>query len=160
MIRNIISAICLSVFFMVSCDEKADGIKLSDSGYLVFGHFYGMCQGERCIEIFRLEEDKLLEDTKDEYPSRNDFYVGNFVELSRQKFDKTKDLTNYFPTSLLTETDTVIGMPDAGDWGGLYVEYNFNGVRKFWVLDQMTSNVPTKYHTFIDKVNEKITQLQ
>jgi hypothetical protein len=159
MTRNILSTICLTVFLLASC-EKDDSIKLSDSDYIVFGHFYGECMGEQCVEIFRLEKDKLFEDTKDQYPNRNDFYVGNFVQLSQQKFNDTKDLTNYFPTDLLNETDTVIGQPDAGDWGGLYVEYYFNGVRKFWLLDQMKSNIPTKYHNFIDKINEKITQLQ
>ena len=69
-------------------------------------------------------------------------------------------MTNYFPTDLLSEKDTVIGQPDAGDWGGLYLEYNFNGVRKFWLLDQKKDNVPTKYHDLIDKVNEKIALLQ
>ena len=45
-------------------------------------------------------------------------------------------MTKYFPTDLLKETERVIGQPDAGDWGELYVEYNLNGVRKFWLLDQ------------------------
>jgi len=41
-----------------------------------------------------------------------------------------KDLTKYFPTDLLKETERVIGQPDAGDWGELYVMYYFNGVRE------------------------------
>jgi hypothetical protein len=146
------------MFLLTSCDK--DDIELSNSDYIVFGHFYGECMGEQCVEIFRLEKEKLCEDTKDQYPNSNDFYSGNYVQLSQQKFDAIKDLTNSFPTDLLNETDIVIGQPDAGDWGGLYIEYNFNGVRKFWLLDQNKSNVPTKYHDFIDKVNEKIELLQ
>ena len=88
------------------------------------------------------------------------FLTGIFIQLSQQKFIDTKDLTKYFPTDLLNETEKVIGQPDAGDWGGLYVEYNLNGIRKFWLLDQKKSNVPTKYHNFHDKINEKIGQLQ
>ncbi|MFV0376550.1 MAG: hypothetical protein ACK5JD_04520 [Mangrovibacterium sp.] len=144
---------------MVSCD-KDENVKLSDAGYLVFGHFYGECVGERCVEIFRLEKDKLFEDTEDQYPYGAGFYAGNFVQLSAQKFDGAKDLVNYFPAELLNEPDNIIGLPDAGDWGGLYIEYNYNGIRKRWLLDQMKSNVPEKYHSFIDKVNEKIAQLQ
>lgn len=157
--RNILITTCLTVFLLTAC-KKDDNVELSKSDYIIFGHFYGECIGEQCVEIFRLEQDKLFEDTKDQYPSRNSFYDGNFVQLSQQKFNDTKDLTNYFPTDLLNETDTVIGQPDAGDWGGLYVEYNSDGIRKFWLLDQMKSNVPTKYHNFIDKVNEKIEQLK
>ena len=143
---------------LISC--KKDNVKLSNYDYIIFGHFYGECGGEGCVEIFRLEEGKLFEDDKDKYPNSNDFYVGNYVQLSDQKFINAKDLINSFPPDLLNETSTVIGQPDGGDWGGLYVEYNFNGIRKFWLLDQMKSNVPTKYHDFIDKVNEKIKKLQ
>jgi hypothetical protein len=42
----------------------------------------------------------------------------------------------------------------------VYVAYNIDGVRKFCIIDQMKSNVPSKYHNFIDKVNEKISQLK
>ena len=156
--RSILITTCLTIVLLTSC-EKED-VELSKSDYIIFGHFYGECIGEQCVEIFRLEQEKLFEDTKDKYPNGNTFYEGNYVQLSLQKFNSTKDLTNSFPTDLLNETNTVIGQPDAGDWGGLYIEYNFNGVRKFWLLDQMKSNVPTKYHDFIDKVNEKITQLK
>jgi len=149
---------CLTIFLLTSC--KKDSVELSKSDYITFGHFYGECGGEGCIEIFRLEQDKLFEDTKDQYPKSNKFYDGNYVQLTQQKFNDTKDLTNSFPIDLLNESSTVIGQPDAGDWGGLYVEYNFNGVRKSWLLDQKKSHVPTKYHNFIDKINEKIKQLQ
>lgn len=158
MTRNILITVCLTIIMLISC--KKDNVKLSNYDYIIFGHFYGECGGEGCVEIFRLEEGKLFEDDKDKYPNSNDFYVGNYVQLSDQKFINAKDLINSFPPDLLNETSTVIGQPDGGDWGGLYVEYNFNGIRKFWLLDQMKSNVPTKYHDFIDKVNEKIKKLQ
>lgn len=116
--------------------------------------------GEECIEIFKLEKEKLFEDIRDDYPSHTGFYTGNYVQLSQEKFETTKDLIDNFPPDLLTETANVIGDPDAGDWGGLYIEYNFNGIRKFWLLDQKESNVPEKYHSFIDKVNEKIALLK
>jgi hypothetical protein len=149
---------CLTTFVVTAC--KKSTVELSSSDYIIFGHFYGQCIGEKCIEIFRLEKDKLFEDTNDQYPNSKNFYVCNYVQLSQQKFIDTKDLINSFPTDLLSETNNIIGQPDAGDWGGLYVEYNFNGIRKFWLLDQMKSNVPTKYHNFIDNINEKIKQLQ
>ena len=147
-----------SVLALSSCKKKNTNPTSGD--YLIFGHFYGMCMGEKCIEIFKLEKGKLFEDTRDQYPNSDGFYQGNYTLLSNQKFMDAKDLINDFPADLLQETNTVIGQPDAGDWGGLYVEYNFNGVRKFWLLDQMKSNVAVKYHEFIDKVNEKIALLQ
>ncbi len=50
----------------------------------------------------------------------------------------------------------MIGQPDAGDWGGIYVEYKFNSVRKFWLIDQKKSNIPAYLHEFVDKTNKKI----
>lgn len=153
-----ISFILLSACLLfISC--KKDEEKLSVGDYLIFGHFYGECAGKQCIEIFRLEQYKLYEDTTDIYPSFTNYYEGKYIMLSREQFNITKDLINYFPSDLLKETTYVIGTPDAGDWGGLYIEYYISGFRKFWVLDQMKTNVPSKYHNFIDKVNEKINQL-
>jgi len=150
--------LCLLTISICSC--KKDNVILSTSDYIVFGHFYGECGGEQCIEIFRLEQNKLLEDTRDIYPNSTSFYNGNYNLLTQQKFNDAKDLLLFFPNDLLIETNTVIGEPDAGDWGGLYIEYNYNGTRKFWLLDQKKSNVPSKYHNFIDKVNEKIKLIQ
>jgi hypothetical protein len=158
MTRTSLITTCITFILLTSgCNED---LKPSKSGYIIFGHFYGECIGEKCIEIFRLEDDKLFEDSNDRYPSSTGFYSGKWEKLSNQKFLDTKELTNDFPMDLLNEPSNVIGQPDAGDWGGLYIEYNYDGIRKFWLLDQKKSNVPTNYHLFIDKVNEKINQLQ
>ena len=151
--------VILSIVFIAASCKKDSNQKLAGSGYLVFGHFYGECLGEHCIDIFRLEENGLMEDTADNYPTANDFYRGNYVSLSQQQFDSTKDLITYFPAGLLQE-NTVIGQPDWADGGGLYIEYNFGGIRKFWLIDQIQDNVPDDYHSFMDKVNEKIERLE
>jgi len=157
---KILFSICLTFILFISCKQEDKTLTIAQPDCFVFGHFYGKCMGEQCVEIYKLEDNKLFEDTKDKYPNRIDFYAGNYVQLSNQKWLNTNDLMRSFPADLLNETDTVIGQPDAGDWGGLYVEYNFNGVRRFWILDQMKSNVPTKYHDFIDIVNQKISFLE
>ncbi len=146
----------LTGLILITACNKPDDAKLSHSDYLVFGHFIGECVGERCIEIFKLENDKLYEDRNDNYPWYKDFYKGNYDLLSSEKFEKVKDLIDFFPDSLLLENATLIGQPDVTDGGGLYVEYNFNGINKFWLIDQIKTNVPDYLHPFIDKVNEKI----
>ncbi len=155
LIITILSFMALSF----ACEKEKD-IELSDSDYLIFGHFYGMCQGERCIEIFKLEKAKLFKDLRKKYPSSQDFYVGEYVELSQEKFEAAKDLVDYFPKDLLKEKERRIGEPDASDGGGLYIEYCIGGIRKFWILDKMKMRVPNKYHVFIDEVNEKIKRLR
>lgn len=146
--------------FMFSSCHKDEGIELNNMDYLIFGHFYGECIGDGCIQFFKLEESLLLKGTNHEYPHGDDFYNGNFIPLPEEDFLEVKDIVNYFPTDLLNEENIVIGQPDAGDWGGIYIEYKDSEVRKRWFLDKMTDNVSQKYHEFISKVNEKIQQLQ
>ena len=55
----IISVLILACFS--SC--KQEDLRLYDGDYLIFGHFYGMCGGEGCVEKFKLESNRLLEDT-------------------------------------------------------------------------------------------------
>ncbi|WP_243349776.1 hypothetical protein [Parabacteroides sp. FAFU027] len=150
----------IAICFVALCSCHKEEPVLTGSDYLIFGHYYGECFGERCIEIYKLEEKQVSEDTLDRYPGSSAFYQGQYVKLSQQKFDSVKDLIDYFPKVLLSEKDKVIGMPDAGDWGGLYIEYKVKDVRRFWLIDQMKSNVPSVYHQFIDKVNEKIRILE
>ncbi len=154
----ILFSLCLLLILSVSCKKETSTANSSD--YLIFGHFYGMCGGEQCVEIFKLDNCRLYEDSRDIYPNRDTFYVGAYSQLSNQQFNAVEDLMDFFPQDLLNESDTVIGMPDAGDWGGFYIEYNFNGTRRFWILDKMKTNVPSQYHAFIDKLNEKISLLQ
>lgn len=145
------------VLLTVSCKKDKDGIHLSGSDYLVFGHFYGMCAGEECVEVFRLESDRLLEDQADTYPPQsNGFYTGDYQALPPAVFNDIKDLADYFPNELLDIDDRFVGTPDAADGGGLYIEYNYNGVHKYWLIDQVKTNIPASLHPFVDKVNEKI----
>ncbi|MBK8954314.1 MAG: hypothetical protein IPM34_02000 [Saprospiraceae bacterium] len=151
-------SLCFSTLLCVSC--RKDCTETENTDYFIFGHFYGECEGEGCIEIYRVDNKNLYEDIKDEYPSSNQYYEGIYIQLSDQNFLETKDLINSFPQDLLNELKNVVGQPDAGDWGGLYFEYNFNGIRKFWLIDQMKRNIPSKYHDFVDKINEKIKNMK
>lgn len=153
----IVTSLLLSL--LSSCKNDLP-LELVKSDYLVFGHFYGECAGEGCIEIFKLEQNRLLEDRNDTYPTSSDFYKGNYVTLTPQQFESVKDLLSSFPEDLRKETKRVIGQPDAGDWGGLYIELSYQGHRKFWLIDQAKRNVPAVYHRFIDQVNEKIKLLK
>lgn len=141
-----------TIGILISCNNADDGIKINKQNFLIFGHFYGECIGEGCVETFKLTDTKLFEDTVDDY-SGQDF---NFVELENNTFEQVKNLTDSFPIQLLNESDTVIGCPDCADGGGLFIQYSENGNIKSWRIDQDKGNVPNYLHAFIDKVNEKI----
>lgn len=150
--RNIILSLLAIVFFSSCNNDDNKEININEKNFLIFGHFYGMCGGEQCVETFKLTNKALFEDTIDDYNGQN----MNFIELGNDKFEEVKDLTNFFPNELLTQTDTVFGCPDCADGGGLLIQYSENGTIKTWRIDQSKTNVPNYLHNFIDKVNEKI----
>lgn len=150
--KNFIFVFVLSLI-LYSCNSEEGQPTNKDGDYLIFGHFYGFCAGESCIEIFKLTDTKLYEDTEDNYALEQ----FNFEEKENEKFNLAKDLIDYFPTELLSETENVLGCPDCSDGGGIFIELSKNGTVNSWRIDQFKQNVPDYLHNFMDKVNEKIS---
>ncbi|MFD0990208.1 hypothetical protein ACFQ1R_08880 [Mariniflexile jejuense] len=148
--KKFIAMVLVSVF-LVACSSN-DSINLDNDDYLIFGHFYGFCIGESCIETFKLTNNKLYEDSIDNYASE----PFDFEVLNNEKFEQVKDLIDAFPTKLLKEKEAILGCPDCADGGGIFIEYSKNGVVKRWKIDQMKYNVPEYLHAFMDAVNGKI----
>jgi len=143
----------ITVGILFSCNNDDDGdITINEQNFLVFGHFYGECGGEDCIETFKLTDEKLFEDTIDDYSGQN----LEFEELENGIFLQVNDLPDFFPNQLLNESETVFGCPDCADGGGIFIQYSENGNVKSWRIDQVKSNVSSYLHDFIDEVNEKI----
>lgn len=146
------------IFFLSSCIIERYEIKTPD--YLIFGHFYGECMGEGCIEIFKIQDELLYEDENDTYPTSTNVYNAKWKVLDKVKYEEVKNLTDFFPEKLLQENKRIIGQPDAGDWGGIYIEIKTGDSHKLWLIDKMRSNVPEAYLEFLNKVEEKINLLQ
>ena len=153
--KKLLFLLIIPLLFLNGCDK--DDNKKPNQNYLVFGHYYGMCGGESCVEIFKINNKNLWEDLNDAYPSPTNYYVGDFYTLDNNLFNQVSDLITFFPSDLLNEQAIVIGMPDYADGGGLYIEYNYFGEHKFWLIDQIKTNVPDYLHNFIDIVNDKIS---
>jgi hypothetical protein len=145
----------LILCFFSSCD-KDDVNTSAKADYMIFGTFYGKCAGEGCVEIFKIESDRLLEDKKDIYPGADYYAFDDFEVLSQEKFELVKDLIDFLPPSLVQEESGVFGQPDAGDWGGAFVEFKSGNIHKYWVLDQLDNNMPDAFNVFVDKINEKV----
>ncbi|MBF9252349.1 hypothetical protein I2I11_03500 [Pontibacter sp. 172403-2] len=110
--------------------------------------------------MFKIENNHLFEDTNDSYPGSNTAYEGNYILQSDAKYEQVKDLVNHLPARLLEENSTVIGQPDAGDWGGIYIEVRKNGQRKFYLIDKMEDHVPAYLRPFVDEVEASIAKLE
>ena len=150
-----ISIILIPILFW-SC--KKEELKASD--YLIFGSFYGMCQGEQCIETFKLTKDFLYEDRKDEYPDRTSFFNGDFEKLDKKFLNNLElDIVDLPKELLETESGKVFGCPDCADGGGLFIEYKSGKTHKFWVIDNMKYQVPEYLHPFMDQVRAEIQKI-
>lgn len=160
--RKLLIFFCLPLLLLISIScEKEDDVNdaTGEFEYMIFGHFYGECGGENCVEIFRFDMHHLEEDTLDTYPNSSTAYTGAYVPLSNAKYELVKDLVDSFPMELYDEPENVLGQPDAGDWGGAYVEIKYvnDPARSgFWLLDQNTNNMPMIYNDFVARINEKI----
>ena len=142
-----------AIGILLSCNN--DSININEQNFLIFGHYYGKCMGENCVETFKLTDKGLFEDTIDDRNGQN----MKFIQLENEKFLQVKDLVDFFPSQLLNEKKTTIGCPDCADGGGLFIQYSENGNVKSWRIDQEKDNVPRYLHIFIDKVNEKIKMI-
>ena len=130
------------------------------SDYILFGHFYGECIGEQCIEIFKLTNDSLYEDINDEYPNIDKAYDGNFKALDNSLFEQIKGLQAQVPDELLTTNLRVIGQPDAGDWGGIYFEISSKEQNGFWMIDKMQANLPDYLKPFVTEIEKDIDLIE
>jgi hypothetical protein len=153
----LITCIAIFIFANSACKKKCIPIPNAPvNNYISFGHFFGLCVGEGCIENFKIDDNGLWEDVLDKYPNGGSFYVGNYVSKPSNQLAAINALVNNIPAALLADSNVVIGKPDAGDWGGVYFEINKNGVHKFWLLD----NMPIVYDSFRNNIKEAIKLAQ
>lgn len=146
--------------FFANCNKDCGCQRQPDHEYLLFGKFAGMCWGETCVEIFKIENENLYEDTTDQYPFGSAPYNGVYILLSSTEYDLVKDLINYVPSELFSESDTIIGMPDAYDQGGYYLELRNSVETRFWLIDTDQDNIPSYLHAFTDTLNVYTTALR
>lgn len=164
-----------------SCEEEEP--ELSKGDYLIFGSFYGECGGEGCVETFKLENNRLLEDTLQRLAQNYNFESGYQV-LDQAYFEQARRLLAAFPDQLfaehrqppigivgsnpkmtgfpeqmLVESSATFGCPDCRDQGGLFIEYRRKDIHGTWYIDQDKEEVPTYLHEFMNQVNETIRSI-
>jgi hypothetical protein len=152
--------IFLSAFLLGSCVNQ-DIQKLPAPVYLVFGDYYGKCDSD-CVHLYKLEGGALYEDTSMRYTKEVDPASSASItaKRSQEDYEKVKDLRDAFPQKLMEEPGSTIGQPDAGDWGGYYVEYMDGDEWGYWYIDKMQSNLPEYLRPFAQKMEEAIQALR
>ncbi len=150
--KTIIITLALIGLLFTGCKKSDNSVQVNKMDYLIFGHFHGECEGEECIETFKLTAEILYEDTLDHYNAEN----FEFIELSSEKFEQVKDLIDCFPEELKKQKDTTFGCPDCIDQGGIFIQYSENGVVQSWRMEKGNIESSVFLNSFINKVNEKI----
>ena len=151
----------LFILIILSGSSCQDDIgELYEGDYLVFGSFYGFCVGDDCLQLFKLEDRQLLEDTVAQYYTEDNLFQRSNRVRSRAELNTAKSLLDVFPKQLLKERDSTFGCPDCYDQGGFYIEYKQGRKRGTWVIDRTQDDVPAYLHEFMDRVDEVIRQLQ
>lgn len=140
--------------------DNTNTVSVPTDNYIAFGQYYGECRGEFCKEMYRVGNDALFEDTLDRYPKFATPYDGEYKVQDNARYLIVKDFRSNVPDSLFSTTKHVIGQPDAGDWGGLYIEVCENGVRNFWYIDKKKSNVPAYLHSLVDNISTAVEELK
>jgi hypothetical protein len=162
--NRLLTIVALLTFSFIGCDDEKNQPQPVDSHYFIFGHFYGKCAGEGCVETYKLEDGRLYEDDLDHYPDFTTPIEAHWNELSNERYEAVKDIENDFPAALYGETEHVLGQPDAGDWGGIYVEVKYSGEMAsksgFWLLDKNEYNMSQVYNDFVDSIEVKIALIQ
>ena len=141
----------LGILILSSCNKENTNTA-AEMDYLIFGHFYGECIGESCVQTYKITDTKLYVDLAKNY-SGEDL---NFQAMSASKFNKVSNLRASIPEQLLDETEGVIGCPDCHDQGGLFIQYSNNGIIKSWRIDNSKDAVPMYLREFMNKVREDI----
>lgn len=141
-----------------SCKDEIDQTNCCD--YTVFGIFFGECVGENCVETYKLINDELLEDNVDSYPRGGEFLEGTFTKRSEADFDYVRNRFPVIPDTLLLDQREVIGIPDGGDWGGVYLAIKEGSVERSWLIDLNKSNISPVYHELVDSLYSIVTELK
>lgn len=150
--------VIISLIITSSCDSGDDLSPLSNRE-IIFGHFYGECQGEACIEIFKLNDFELLEDTSDHYLFEDVFQSGNYYKHEDRYFDIARPLLDIIPSELYTEKPGVYGCPDCGDWGGIHIQIEVDGRIKNFRFDQIIDQNPKYIRNFLQEINLVIREI-
>jgi hypothetical protein len=143
----------LGIFLILTCFSCKKEENTPDGDYLIFGHFYGECIGEQCVETFKITDEGLFEDSTDSYAQNEPF---DFVPLSNDLFEQISGLENAIPAELLASTEDTFGCPDCADQGGIYIAYMVDCTVRKWRIDQDTQAVPEYLHDFMEEVNDAI----
>lgn len=145
--------VLITAFFACKEDKSSE----PEIDYLIFGHFYGYCMGEHCVETYKLTSEKLYEDTLDRY-FHDEF---SFQELTDREYNVALGLglPSDIPEEIRELEEGIIGCPDCADQGGIFIRISRNGTVRSWRFDNDLTNVPEFMVEYLERIKIAIDQI-
>jgi hypothetical protein len=148
----------LLIFLLDACSKSEINLEGTED-YVIFGHFFGECQGESCVETYLIKDEKLFEDETDPYAGGTIDHHWKWNQLTDEKYELAKDIFDIIPSTLLESENQTFGMPDAGDWGGILLEVKRDGEVGRWLLDLNETTTPEPYYEVSREIFEIIEKI-
>lgn len=150
---KLLCLIWVSASLLLSCSKEEHD---TANHYLVFGHTYGKCVGEECLEVFKLTQDSLFEDLSDNFFSGG----AKFVSLSKAKHSLALPLLADFPQELKGEVNRTFGCPGCHDQATIIIQY-FDGVKlQQFLVDEDKPMIPVFLHAYVEDIQKTISDLK
>ena len=109
---NILALVLIFLLSSAMSCEKDEVQVLQTDATLIFGLVYGFCQGD-CAQLFKLEGNNLYEDDGVDRLQAEQPLLFKEMPLSSTDYDLAASLRSDFPESLVNNSDTIIGIPNA-----------------------------------------------
>jgi hypothetical protein len=136
--------------------SKCDLLQKDD--YLIFGKFYGFCQGN-CTTLFKMTPTELFADNIERYDFEKaiTFDTNN---LGNAKIEIAKTVCSSFVSEIKNEKSDRIGCPDCYDQGTIYFELKQNGKVQKWFIDPTISAQPAYLQSFAKAIEDATLKLK
>lgn len=151
----------LSYSFSCEKDKVNSTENLELAGSLSFGTYYGHCRGE-CATIYRIQDGALFAD--DNVTNLYEYFEKEIpfqqTALPDSEYQKAKVLLETFPKAILDLQESTIGIPDAHDQGGIFLEYEEADFKRRWFLDTVIDRLPKDLQDYAKSVRDIMTQIE
>ncbi len=150
--------IILMTVFITSCNDDDENVA---TDYIIFGQYYGFCQGDDCLKYFKVDDEHVYEYEDSCIPIPVSSCIDTSPpELGNDEFLIAETLFDDFPEDLFDETETTLGCPDCADQGGIFLEIKRGSDdRRYWYIDNSQNALPTYLHAYTDKIKSVIDQI-
>ncbi len=149
---------CLIIYCLLTgCGDQQPTLDVENVAinYLLFGEFNDNCINDNCYRIFKIKDNQLFfDDQSSQVNIDGNAYKGNFLMFESTLPVSTNGLISQFPRPLLNEIDFIIGQPDFGKEGAIYIEVETKGEIRYWLIDNNTNRIPYYLREWMEELKD------